>query len=211
MENEYLNRSKINLDLIVNELYDFSKIGAISIPDILFEEARKKLLRGSIFSKRFFKKVPRIENEVIQEMEMLSLDDIIGEIWFKNYLYEFRKEYLTIYEEIAEKANFQNKNFSSLYINYYPKNSIGITPHRDYKRDIDLISIFVLDGNADFYICNDRQKTNSIKIDSSPGSLILLRAARNEYEQKYRPFHYLEKMEQERFSLVIRRRLRRWE
>ena len=207
--NMYIDKSRINIELIVNELYDFSKIGALSIPNILLEKASEDLVNGAKSAKKFFWRPPKKEGPVIQEMESLYIEELNEECLdkkFKNSINKFRKEYIEIYKEIAEKAGFQENFFNSIGIHYYQDTSIGITPHRDYAKDKDLISIFVLQGQARFCVCKDRNGSNYIELDSSPRSLILLRAARKNSEQKYRPFHYLESIKQERFSLIVRRR-----
>lgn len=205
----YIDKNRINIEFIVNELYDFSKIGALSIQNILLEKASEDLVNGVKSAKKFFCVPPKIEGPVIQEMESLYIEKLNEECLDNNFLNsinQFKKEYIEIYKEIAEKAGFQKNFFNSIGIHYYPNTSIGITPHRDYAKDKDLISIFVLQGNSKFYVCKDREKNCSIELDSSPGSLILLRAARNNLEQKFRPFHYIESIKRERFSLIVRRR-----
>ena len=121
------------------------------------------------------------------------------------YIFEYRR----FYKKIAEKAKFDDSIFNKIGFHKYQAGSIGITPHQDYETHINLISIFNLVGEAGFYYCEDKDGNGSRKIDSSPGSLILLRAPRNEDEEKYRPFHYINPMSNERLSLNVRRKMRK--
>jgi len=204
----FLKSKKISIDKIVNELYDFSKIGALSLPEILSKEGRQELLKGVKSAKKLFSKVSRKEGKVIQEMETLYIENLKENELKKEFnenINKFIKEYSKIYREIAKKAKFQENSFNSLGFNHYWNNSKGISPHRDYARDKDLISIFILQGKANFYVCVDREKNKPVELYSPPGSLILLRAPRNESEKQYRPFHYVENIENERLSLIVRR------
>ncbi|MCH8945508.1 MAG: hypothetical protein IIA85_01130 [Nanoarchaeota archaeon] len=211
MENKYIDAERISIDFVVSELYDLSKIGALSIPGVLSSKARENIVKGAKSAIKLFWKAPRVEGPVIQEMETLYIEDTDVrdlERSFVDSIKQFKREYGEIYRQISKKAGFLVDSFNSVGIHYYPYNSQGITPHRDYTRDRDLISIFVLQGQAKFCVCEDRNKKGSINLDSSSGSLILLRAARNDLEQSYRPFHYVEPIERERFSLIVRRILR---
>jgi len=78
--------------------------------------------------------------------------------------------------------------------------------HRDYSTDINLISIFVLGGTAPFYVCADKQGRGKVALHSAPGSLILMRAPRNELENDYRPYHCVGAVEEERFTLLFRQK-----
>ena len=46
--------------------------------------------------------------------------------------------------------------FNSLSLQKYEQGSIGITPHRDGLRYINLICIFVIAGQGRFFVCADR-------------------------------------------------------
>jgi len=64
-------------------------------------------------------------------------------------------------------------------------------------------------GRAGFFYCEDGEGRGAMEIDSSPRSLLLMRAARNEGEQGHRPFHYMRPIDGERLSLNVRRKV--WE
>ena len=206
---KYIDSSRIHIERIVNELYDFYKLGALSIPNVLTPFGMNDLVGKILASRKMFKQAPKKEGKVYQEMETFYINDWEDEIILNPDLKEslgmFREEYLSIYQKIAELADFDESRFNSLGIHLYPNGSSGITPHRDYERDRDLISIFVLKGNTPVKVCEDEKKNGTIELDSSPGSLILMRAARKKSEQVSRPIHYLGPVLEERLTLIIRR------
>jgi hypothetical protein len=74
----------------------------------------------------------------------------------------------------------------------YPQGSIGLTLHRDESRYVNLISIFVLKGEAPFLVSLDRDLSCPIATHTRAGDLVLLRAPRgmeNVTEKRLRPFH----------------------
>ncbi len=71
---------------------------------------------------------------------------------------------------------------------------------------MNYFAIFNLIGDAKFYYCDDKDKRNSQEFDTSPGSLVLLRGAKNKDEQRYRPYHYIMPMKSERLSLNVRKK-----
>lgn len=58
-----------------------------------------------------------------------------------------------------------------------------------------------------FSVSEDRQKKNSKQIYSEAGTLMLMKAARNEDEQKYRPIHYVQgPVNEDRYTVLLRTR-----
>ena len=145
---------------------------------------------------------------VIQEMKTLYLETRQENdlpTFFRDRIEQFKKEYTEFYQRMAKAALFNESEFNSLGIHCYPEGSIGITPHQDFTRDHNLVTSFVLSGNAPFYVARTREKEGAQRFDTPPGSLIFMRAARDECEQTGRPFHYLEgPLEEERYSILIR-------
>ena len=212
---KYLCTEKINVDEVVSKLYDFSTLGALSIPEALTEEARKWLLTGIKNSEHLFTTVEREKKKsgVIQEMKTFYLERLAeGELsrTLQGAVANLAAEYAEVYEHLAEKAHFTSRTFNSIGVHHYWIGSAGITPHQDYAADMDLVVSFVLQGNAPFGVCKNRQKDGAVYLEASPGTLIFMRAARNEQEQPARPFHFLEgPVEVERYSLLIRNRAAR--
>jgi len=209
MKQTYIRPEKIRIEDIVRDIYDFSKPGVISIPEFLTPKAIKDLVNASRLNADLFIEVPRYEGTAEQEMETLYLDKTPQSqlsIESLPIINKFITEYQEIYKKIAKEAKFNESDFNKIGFHRYPKGSLGITPHQDYESHINLISIFNLIGDAKFYYCEDKDKTNSQETDISPGSLTLLRAPRNKNEEQYRPYHYIEPMKNERLSLNVRKK-----
>ena len=198
---------KLNLEAMARKLYDPDNLGGISIPNFLEEERRIAILDGIKGADLSWRRPQRREGYVFQEMDIYYFQEGFQDYWeergvpeIEELKREFEEEF---YKPLGKVAGFDGKiNFTGL--NHYQNGSIGITPHRDYEGDINLVSIFVLQGEAPFYVCSDRKKSNSLKLNSEPGSLILLRAARKEEEQSLRAWHYLEEVKSERYVLIFR-------
>lgn len=93
--------------------------------------------------------------------------------------------------------------FNELSLQRYEIGSQGITPHLDSKGSINLICIFTLTGLCRFCVCRDRQGSNPIELDASPGTVILLRAP-GFLHSDARPFHFLTDIQGPRISLGLR-------
>jgi len=202
----YIDVSKLNVNFIIDEIFDMSKAGAIGIADVISQTACDAIIRASKAEKQLFTTPRRVRGKVTQEMETCYLNRF--ESVPKHLLdavSQVTSEYAGFYKELAQAANFTLDSFNSIGIHFYPEGSIGITPHQDFSVSHGLISVFVLSGSALFYKCDAREKTNSEVLTCSPRSLILMRAARNKEEQKKRPYHFIEgPLTEDRYSLVIR-------
>jgi hypothetical protein len=114
----------------------------------------------------------------------------------------------------ADPAPFEIPlRFNDLSLQNYRAGSLGITPHRDGSKFINLICIVVIGGQAKrraqrggrFFICDDRSGRGAKEVDASPGRAILLRAPGFKGIQD-RPFHFITEIRAERYSLGIRQR-----
>ena len=85
----------------------------------------------------------------------------------------------------------------------YHEGSTGISPHRDLVCFEAVIAILTLSGKADFYICDDRDKTNSKRMTAEAGVMILMRG-KNFAGIEQRPFHYVEGVTKERVGFGLR-------
>lgn len=92
---------------------------------------------------------------------------------------------------------------NDLILQRYQPGSGGITPHRDHIRYRGLVSLFVLAGEGDFYVCKDREGTDAKRLPSPPGSLVLMRGA-GFAGMKDRPFHMLKDIRSFRVSFGLR-------
>ncbi len=95
---------------------------------------------------------------------------------------------------------FTNKE---VVLQKYGMGSIGITPHRDEKRNRGLVCIIPLKGSAKLALCDDRAGTNAMPVDTTPGNLILLRAP-GYMGMTVRPMHFVSDITEERIVLGVR-------
>ncbi|PSB13105.1 hypothetical protein C7B61_11150 [filamentous cyanobacterium CCP1] len=95
--------------------------------------------------------------------------------------------------------------FNSMVLQRYEPGQLGITPHRDSLRAINLVCIFNISGQASLYRCDDRQGTNSVQIDTTPGHVVFMRAP-GFMGTNDRPFHYVTDIRSTRYSLGLRQR-----
>lgn len=96
--------------------------------------------------------------------------------------------------------------FNSMVLQRYQPGQLGITPHRDSLRAINLVCIFNISGRAMFYRCDDRQGTHSIAIDTTPGTVIFMKAP-GFLGSDDRPFHYVTQIQSTRYSFGLRQRI----
>ena len=92
---------------------------------------------------------------------------------------------------------------NDLVLQRYPPGARGITPHRDHVRYIGLVAIVQLSGDGRFGLCADRSGAGARVLDAGPGDGILMRAP-GFGGDKHRPFHFLDGITVERYSLGMR-------
>jgi len=210
----YLNLGKLNPQAIVNELYDLSKRGAVGFPNVIKEAACDAIVKAFKQHRHLFISAERVKGKVIQEVEMCYLERLES---IPQQLVEavspIVRAFEPFYQQLASgeldtelrDSYLFGSSFNSTGVHYYPKGTAGISPHKDFTSSRNLIVIFVLKGDATLYSCKNRKGDNKVLLASTPGSLIILRAARNPKEQKCRPFHVLEgPMSEDRYSLILR-------
>lgn len=111
--------------------------------------------------------------------------------------------------ELPERDLFSSPlQLNDLSIQRYEVGSKGITPHMDAKSCINLVSVFVLTGNCQFGICQDRSGTNPIALDARPGNVLLLRAP-GFRGSDFRPFHFVTDIQGPRITVGIRQETKR--
>ena len=92
---------------------------------------------------------------------------------------------------------------NDLVLQRYPPGARGITPHRDHVRYVGLVAIVQLSGDGRFGLCADRSGTGARVLAAGPGDGILMRAP-DFGGAKDRPFHFLDGITVERYSLGMR-------
>ncbi|WAL58960.1 hypothetical protein [Thermocoleostomius sinensis] len=194
---------EFDLDEIVRSL---TTIGIISIP-LLQEQTRQQLQREA----EQFNYAPEIKTigatDQIVKTEYDSCDTFA-----ENSLYtELTQQFQTLLNDAIAQTGlslFETPlQFNSMVLQRYRPEQLGITPHRDSLRAINLICVFNISGHASFYRCDDRSGAGAIAIDTTPGHVILMRAP-GFLGLSDRPFHYVTEIRSTRYSLGLRQRIR---
>lgn len=94
---------------------------------------------------------------------------------------------------------------NNLVLQKYDAGSLGITPHRDGKRFINLICVVVLAGRGRFFVCADRAGSGAREVEARPGTAIFMRAPGFRGSQE-RPFHYVAEIRETRYTFGLRQR-----
>jgi hypothetical protein len=197
----------MNLPDIVDVLpiYSPEHIGAISFADVLSTAERICLLDDIKRHLHLFKENHQVYKSARQEAEMLYL----GEYDVRNKediiipaVQSLKDRFIPWYGRLGNAAGFHPES-NSLGIHRYRTSSIGITPHLEHKFCRNLVASFVIEGDAPFLVGKERDRTNT-RLEGSPGSLILMRAPRNDDELQYRPFHCVDTVREERYAIIFR-------
>ena len=92
---------------------------------------------------------------------------------------------------------------NDLVLQRYPPGARGITPHRDHVRYVGLVVIVQLSGDGRFCLCADRSGAGARVLAAGTGDGILMRAP-GFGGVRDRPFHFLDRITVERYSLGMR-------
>ncbi len=95
--------------------------------------------------------------------------------------------------------------FNSLVLQKYDAGSLGITPHRDGKRYVNLICVVVLAGHGRFFVCEDRSGRGAHQVGAAPSMAIFMRGPGFRGSQD-RPFHYVSEIGETRYTFGLRQR-----
>jgi hypothetical protein len=93
--------------------------------------------------------------------------------------------------------------FNGSALHRYPPGRLGISPHRDSARSVNLIAVFVLEGKGRFFVCRDRDGRDAVDLPNAPGDLILLRAP-GLMGADVRPFHGVAEIAEQRTTFTLR-------
>ena len=97
-------------------------------------------------------------------------------------------------------------SFNSMVLQRYKQGSIGITPHKDGLKYINLVCVFCIGGRGRFYVCSDRSGRDAKEVDASPGNVILMRAPGLFGAEDNRLFHYVTEIEETRYTFGLRQK-----
>ncbi|MDP3646235.1 MAG: hypothetical protein Q8R25_04045 [bacterium] len=95
--------------------------------------------------------------------------------------------------------------FTDLVVQRYQPGPIGIAPHRDGKSFINVVAVLILEGEARFCFCDDREGNNFRPMRNQPGDLLLMRAP-GFLGEDVQPFHFVDSITQQRTTFALRQK-----
>ncbi len=196
--------SRLNLhDFEIDEVIaSLSETGAVSLP-IMNEERRVKLLKEA--QGYSYEEQPEFHASGVQE-QLSSFQALPPESLFCRLRDDFN-ELLLRKLRSSDALNIFSfpLHFTELSIQKYPAGSVGITPHRDGRSFVNLICVFMIGGQAEFALCDDRSGHNPTHLDTTPGNVIILRAP-GFYASDFQPFHFVNNVTEERYVFGLRQK-----
>jgi hypothetical protein len=193
-----------NLD-VGEFLEKLSSVGATSV-EILDEDFRLALLREAEAY------VYEPEDEVVGRGDRVVRQQVSSSSGFSNgsRFVLLKNSFHDLLERCLAESGcypFQTTlNFDSMVLQRYEEGSIGITPHKDGLRFVNLVCVFVIGGRGRFYVCSDRSGRDAREIDASPGNVILMRAPGLFTLEGNRPFHYVTDIRETRYTFGLRQK-----
>ncbi len=190
----HLNKLTAPPEVLIGDLLSN---GAVSLPlippnfvEALLEEARSYQ----------YEQLPKEygDFDTRQEMAVYHVSDRKSLLWC---LAEQLQE--RIASKILRQLFSGRLKFNEVEMLRYPEGSVGIAPHLDQKRYVNLICSCNLTGGGRFFTCGDREGNNPVEHRAEAGDVILLRGHDFAGEKK-RPFHYVSSLQSERFTCIIR-------
>ena len=191
--------------------FDFNKIlealssmGAASVR-ILNEDFRRSLLKeAENYSYKQEKEIVGSGDRIVRQQLGTCEQFSKGSQYYvlKNSFQALLEEYLADLETNPFKTALK---FNSMALQKYEKGSLGITPHRDGSKYINLICVFNIGGRGKFYLSSDRCGSQAKEIDASPGNVVFMKAP-GFLGSIVRPFHYVTDIEKTRYSFGLRQK-----
>lgn len=188
-------------------LEDLATVGATSVK-LLTEEFRLDLRKTAVgYSYQPQQEVVGRSNRLVYQ-QVSSLDYFSEETPFS----QLRRAFQALLEQrLAEVVPYPfatSLHFNAMVLQKYEKGALGITPHLDGKRYVNLVCIFVLEGEGKFYVCDNRAGDNPREIDATLGKVIFMRAPGFRGMENNRPFHFVTNISSDRYTLTLRQNAR---
>ncbi|MEK6846824.1 MAG: hypothetical protein AABY16_01510 [Nanoarchaeota archaeon] len=200
-----LNSNQFDAEKIAR-IYGPNHNGIATIPEFLRDTTMQKIL--DYIKTLHLAEAPQREGQVTQQFSALYFGEPEGNDFpTESLLIQLCNEYNLLYRKLKEPAKFEiEPEINSVGVHHYQEQAEGISPHQDYARDVNLISILSITGKARFLVCRGRTKIGATVLELSAGDLLLMRAPRNPKENTHRPFHCIDQVEEERYSIILRQR-----
>ena len=187
---------------IVKILEDLIFLGATSVK-VLNENFRQSLLNeAKNYTYNPEDKVVGSGDKVVKQ-DMGTFEDFRPE---SNYFLLIKSFQYLLDQSLHELSFYPFENpllFNATVLQKYEKGSIGITPHRDSLRYINLVCIFIISGQGKFFVCSNRLGSDAVELNATVGNVIILRAPGFLHSNK-RPFHYVTDILETRYTFGLR-------
>ncbi len=170
-----LSLSQRDLDAAIEET---GRIDAGTVRGALAPEARHGLVAA--LEGAAFERAPEREGDVRQDFDLLVMNPPEGPADpALSPLLALAKEYAALLRARAislDEPWLADLVPTDIHVQRYGPGSTGISPHRDSRRFIKLISVFSLGSPAQFRLCHDRRGSPLRRYQLDCGDLLLLRA-----------------------------------
>ena len=178
------------------------EVGAASVP-LLRDDGRQRLLEAAL------RGVYRTSRETVGSGENIVRQgmDCCAEFPADSPFHGFTAAFQALVERalagLGDDPFATPLKFDDQMLQRYDAGSIGITPHRDSARYINVACLFTLAGDARLYLCADRAGSEMREIDHAPGTVVFLRAP-GFFGSDERPFHTITEIDVPRVSFGLR-------
>jgi len=197
----------VSVDLIDFDITDviceLVEHGAVSLPMI------PEIRRGELLDEAqtyTYEDQPEIVGGGLVREELSSVTEFPDNSLFWRLKNDFTELFTRKISTLKVKDLFSTSLlFNDMSLQRYRVGSIGITPHKDGKSRINLICVFILTGQAEFAICDDRSGSNARFLDTMAGNLIILRGP-GFLNSEVQPFHFVRNITHERIVFGLRQR-----
>lgn len=164
---------------------DACKIGGALTPD-----ARHRLVAA--LADAGFQRAPEQVGAVRQDFDLLVVrPPVSGDPSFAPVL-ALCEEYAGLLRSlIPQQPSLGDFAPSDIYVQRYSPGSQGISPHRDGRRFVTLVSIFSLGAPAELHLCRDREGSSLSRHQLACGDLLLLRAPGFAGQADAGPLHFV--------------------
>ncbi|MDP3768786.1 MAG: hypothetical protein Q8S13_12290 [Dehalococcoidia bacterium] len=182
-------------------LGEVADCGGATIAEALATEAQQKLREAA--GDAPFERAPERVGQVEQDVEVFSLGPGTRPLPRLQPIVSLTDAYVAfVREQTPWLADFEATHID---VQRYGRSSRGITPHRDGRRFVKLISVFALGDPAELTLCRDRQGTPVRRFRLTSGALFLLRAPGFDGRDEPGPLHAVSgPMGELRYSIGIR-------
>ena len=184
-----------------DRIQTLSRIGAVTVPGILHDAGRQRLVEHAI--RLPFVDQPTVVGPYDVQQHYAAVSEFAPNSVF-HQLWDAFQRLLEQHLAPLPRSPFASPlRFTDAALHRYPPGPLGLSPHRDSARSINLVAIFVLRGRGRFIVCQDRSGRRAVELPNAPGDLLLLRAPGFQGAQD-RPFHAVLDIVEERLTFALR-------